>query len=407
MGFFNNFFKKVQLKFVSGGYYGYQSMSAHFDKSVWYQDTFRATVDAIASNAAKGEFQAVVMKDGRISKVLRNDPMARLLNQKPNPVMSGFEFKYRMIANLETKTTAIAYIDWDGVVPKAIYPVDYSSYEFKQIVGGGYALVFIDYEGEERALPLETVVIMRKFYNDRIASGDGNGPIYQVFDMSKASDEGFIEYLRKTNKIRGIMKSKKSMLDAEDVKKSQDEFAERFEKAAEKGGIIGLDSFEEYIPLDIKTAGSANADQMAAINNRIYTYLRTPECIVQNKYTEQEGMAWREGKIKPIWEMFALAITNVYYTKHEIECGNKMIISGAVMTGMSISSIVSILNATKEIGELTTNERRELLGYPPVEGGDERQVSLNYINAKDQSAYQQAKAGEEKNNGEENGEETE
>ena len=394
MGFFSNLMRNIRTKM--GGIFGFQSRSAPFDREAWYHDTFRATVDAIASHGSKGQFQAVVMnKDGRIEKIVRNDPMARLLNVRPNDVMTGTEFKYRMIANLETKTTAIAYVRWKGSIPEAIYPVDYTNYEFKAVEGGGYAIEFTDYEGATRALPLECCVVMRKFYNDRIASGDGNGPIYKVLDMSKASDEGFIEFLSVSNKVRGIVKQKRAMLDPEDVKKGQDDFTSRFEHAAKNGGVVAVDSMEDFTPLNID-AKSANAAQMQYINNRIFTYLRTSEKIVQNTYSEQEGMAWREGKIEPIWNLFAEAITAVYFTKHEIECGNKMIMTGAVMMGLSVNSIVQILTSTRETGELTTNERRELLGYPPVEGGDVRQVSLNYVNADDQSNYQ---VGKENDNG--------
>lgn len=188
MGFFSDFMKNVRIRMVS--FLGYQTRSAPFDKEAWYHDTFRATVDAIASHGSKGQFQAVIInKEGRIEKVIRNDRMTRLLNERPNEVMTGTEFKYRMIANLETKTTAVAYIKWNGIKPEAIYPVDYTSYEFKKVIGGGYAIEFTDYEGEVKALPLECCIIMRKFYNDRLASGDGNAPVYKVLDMSKASDE--------------------------------------------------------------------------------------------------------------------------------------------------------------------------------------------------------------------------
>lgn len=386
MGIFSSFMKGLKTKLA--GYFGFQTTSVHFDREAWYHDTFRATVDAIASHGAKGQFQAVMInKEGRIEKVMRNDKMARLLNEKPNEIMNGTEFKYRMIANLETKTTAVAYIDWDGSKPRAVYPVDYTSYEFKKVVGGGYAIEFSDYEGETRALPLECCIIMRKFYNDRLASGDGNSPVYKVLDMSRASDEGFVESLTVSNKIRGLIKQKRSMLDPNDVKESQDNFVERMRRAAKDGGIVAIDSMEEYHPIDIKP-NAAKAEQMREINNRIYTYLRTSEKIVQNTYSEQEGRAWQEGKIDPIWNLFAEAVSAVYYTKHERECGNKMIMACPIMMGMSINSVVQILNATKEIGELTINERRELLGYPPVEGGDKRQVSLNFVDTNNQNNYQ-------------------
>ena len=110
--------------------------------------------------------------------------------------------------------------------------MDYTSYEFKKVIGGGYAIEFTDYEGEVKALPLECCIIMRKFYNDRLASGDGNAPVYKVLDMSKASDEGFIESLTVSNKVRGLLKQKKAMLDPKDVEKSQEKFTERFNQAA-------------------------------------------------------------------------------------------------------------------------------------------------------------------------------
>ena len=56
--------------------------------------------------------------------------------------------------------------------------------------------------------------------------------------------------------------------------------------------------------------------------------------------------------------------------------------------GTSYQTRVNIIGQTKELGILTINEQRELLGYAPIEGGDERQVSLNYINAKNQDKYQ-------------------
>lgn len=70
--------------------------------------------------------------------------------------------------------------------------------------------------------------------------------------------------------------------------------------------------------------------------------------------------------------------------------------------GTSYATRVNIINQTKEIGILTVNEQRELLGYGPVEGGDIRQVSLNYINADKQDEYQTGKK-EEKDNGTDEG----
>lgn len=395
MGLFKNILGKLKIR-LAGGYYGYQARSSPFEGDAWEHDIVRGIVDAIATHASKGQVKHVIQdENGKIKKIVHDSKIAKLLNEKPNEVMSGSELKYRFFAQLETQTTAVMYIEYDKTEAKAIYPVDYKYFEFRKIIGGGWAIVFTDHTGNEQILPTECCVIVRKFYNNRQASGDGNAPIYRVLDMAKASDEGFIEALTVSNKVRGLVKHKKSMLDPKDVKDSQEEFAQRFKDAAENGGIISVDSMEEFQTLKVD-AYSANAAQTREISNRFYSYFRTPEEIVQSKYSEQVGLAWYESKIEPLWEAFAEAISNAYFTEREKGHRNKIIVTGGVLMGTSYQTRINIINNTKEIGTLSINEQRELLGYGPVEGGDVRLVSLNFINSKNQDKYQTGK--EEKTN---------
>lgn len=399
MGLLSNFFKNLKSAKVFG-YTGWKQSTSPYTGHDWDHDIFRATVDCIATHAAKGEAKHVVVdENGRIKKVVHNSVYAKLLNQKPNPIMSGFEFKYRMVAQLETKTTAVAYVKWNGTKPEMIVPVDYQKLEFFRLVGGGYAIQFLDFEGVQTMLNLEDCIVIRKFYNERLAAGDGNAPIYKVFDMSKAADEGFIESLQVANKIRGIFKHKKAMLDPKDVEQSQEEFCQRFRNAATQGGIVTVDAMEEFVPV-YTTSYSATAAQTRDIASRIYSFLRTPEEVVLSKYSEQQGLAWYESKIEPIWEQISEALTNVCFTQHERDCGNKIIFNGGALMGSSYQTRVNIISQTKELGILTVNEQRELLGYGPIEGADIREVSLNFVNADDQSKYQTGKEKEEKENDE-------
>ena len=386
MGLFDSFIKKFFRRTVT--VFGVHTHSAPYNREAWEQDTVRAIIDTIATHASKGQIKHIVLDaDGKTTKVIHNSVYSKLLNIRPNPIMTAQEFKYRLFAQLETKTTAIAYISWNGTVPEMICPVDYSQFEIKELIGGGCAIDFMDYEGTERLLPLEDCVVMRKFYHDSQASGDGNSPIYDVLTMNQASDEGFIESLRTANKIRGIHKHKKSVLDPEDVRKSQEEFESRFKQAAEGGGIISIDSMEDYVPINIQNY-SANASQMSQITNRLYTYFRTPEDIVQSKYSEHVGQAWYESVIEPLWDMFSQALSSACFTQRERDVGNRLIVSGGVVMGTSFQTRINIIGQTKELGILSINEQRELLGYGPVEGGDIRQVSLNYINSDNQDSYQ-------------------
>ena len=391
--FFNLFRPKTASSLTTYTFRGGRSGRYYFD--AWEQDTFRAIVDCIATHAAKGKIRHVRLdSNGQTKNVIHNSEYAKLLNIKPNPIMSAYEFKYWFFAQLETKGTAVAYIKWsiDGsrVIPEMIFPVSYSTLDIRELIGGGYAIEFDDYEGTHRFLPLEDCIIVRKFYNNNLATGDSNSPIYAVLDMEHASDEGFVESLKTANKIRGIHKHKLAVLDPDDVKKNAQEFESRFKDAAENGGIISVDSMEDFVPLNL-TNYAANATQMRETTNRIYTYMRTPEEIVQSKYSEHVGQAWYESVIEPLWDALSEALTNACFTQTEKNFGNRLVISGGVMMGTSLQTRINIISQSKEIGILTINEQRELLGYPPVKGGDIRQVSLNYINADDQSEYQNGK----------------
>lgn len=401
MGLLSNFFSKVVYK-LTGGYWGYGVASSPWNKEAYEQETVRAIIDCIATHTAKGQAMHVVLdKEGRIKEIKRNSPYAKLINQKPNPIMSGFDFKYRIISTLEDKTSAAVYVKWkEGsrpVIPEMMIPIDFAKYEIYPISGGGYAIEFLDFEGIKRLLNIEDVVFLRKFYNRNEISGDGNEPIYNTLDMIKASDEGFIESLTVSNKVRGLYKHKKAMLDPTDVQNSQSEFAKRFEEAAKSGGIVGIDSMEEYTPLNV-TPYSANAPQMKAVRDNLFTYWRCNENIVKSQYTEQEGHAFAESVIEPNWQRLSEGFTNVCFTQSERDAGNRIIFTGGVLMGTSYATRLSIIKETKEIGLLSTNEQRELLGYDPVEDGDKRLVSLNFVNADKQDEYQTGK-GEEDDEG--------
>lgn len=392
-----NFIKQKLLYNTS--YAGIQARSAPYDKTAWEYDIFRATVDAIATHAAKGRISHIVVdkKTEKTIKTVCDSKVAKLINVRANPIMSGFDFKYRFFANLETQTTAIAYIEFDIIghkrVPVAIYPVDNTSFEFRKVTGGGYAVLFTDYEGRQCVLGLEDCVVVRKFYNTRQAGGDGNAPIYSVLDMAKASDDGFIQSLNGANKIRGILVNKKAMLDPKDVKTGQDEFTRRFQAAAKDGGIVATDSMEDFKPLEWKSY-SANAAQMKEISDRIFTYLRTPLEVVQNRYSEETGQSWYEGKIEPMWEALTEALQNVVFSDTEYSFGNRIVMNGGILMGTSIKTRVELLKMTQNIPMLTRNEKRELLGYPPVEDGDVIDVTLNTVKDKDQTEYQTGKEDE-------------
>lgn len=393
MGIFTKLFQSIHTKFVLwGGVSGRGAASASWNKDAYEQETVRAIVDTIATAAAMGKAKHVILdSEGRVKDIKWNSPYTKLLNQTPNSLMTGFDLKYKLVTHMETRTTALCYVEWrtsgNQVVPTAFIPIDYARFQIREIVGGGYAVEFDDWEGTRRYLNVEDVVILRKFYNSREVSGDGNGPLENTLSMIKASDEGFMEALAVSNKVRGLMKIKKAMLDPEDVKKSQQDFSDRFKSAAEKGGVVAVDSTEEYTPISV-TAYTANSSQMRTVRENLFLFFRTGEEIVKNTASADARKGWLDSVIVPIWAMMGQAFTNGCFTQRELDMGNRIIFTGDLMSGSSDQTKLNLIASVKELGVLSANEIREMFGMGPIEGGDTRQVSLNYTKADEQSQYQ-------------------
>ncbi len=396
MGLFSKLFGFIKVRYV---YSGATARSAPFSKEAYEQETVRAVIDCIATHTAKAEAMHVTLgKDGRVKEIKRNSPYVKLLNQQPNPLMTGFDLKYKLITQLENNTTAMCYVKWDGLRPEMMIPIAYSDFEIMPIDGGGHAVQFIDQDGMQRALNIEDVIILRKFFNSRDVAGDGNEPIYDSLDMIKAANESLLDAVSVSNKVRGLLKQKKAMLDSDDVKKSTAEFAERFAHAAEHGGIVGVDSMEDYTPLQVQ-AWSANASQTKDIRDNILRYWRMSNAILMSDYTEAQWQAFYESVIEPRLIQMGQAFTNACFTQREKDAGNRIIFNTSVLMNTSIQTKTNLITVSKEIGLFTKNQMLEMFGYAPVEGGDEAQVSLNYVKATDQSKYQTGEDEQEVDDG--------
>ena len=396
MGLLDKLFGFTKIRYVYGGS---SSRSAPFGQEAYEQEVVRAVIDCIATHAAKAEaLHVIIDKDGRVKEIKRSSQYAKLLNQKPNPIMTGYDLKYKLIAQLQDRTTALCYVKWNGMTPEMMIPIPFNNFEICEVQGGGYAVQFVDYWGSQRAVLIEDVVVLRKFYNRREGGGDGNGPLQNSLEMLQASNDGLISALTVSNKVRGLFKHKKAMLAPDQVKGSQDEFAKRFQDAAENGGIVGIDAMEEYVPLNV-TPWSANAAQMKEIRENILRYWRISDNILRSDYDESQWQAFYESVIEPLLIMMGQAFTNVCFTQTERDHGNRIIFNTSVLMNTAMQTKVSIVQASREIGLFTRNELREMFGYAPIEGGDEIEVSLNYVKASDQSKYQ---TGDENNEQPEN-----
>ena len=92
--------------------------------------------------------------------------------------------------------------------------------------------------------------------------------------------------------------------------------------------------------------------------------------------------------VEPISIQLSYEFTFKLLTPREIGYGNRIDFVANLLQYATLQTRETIGGGMFDRGALTINEYRELMYYGPVEDGDQRLVSLNYVKVGDQSLYQ-------------------
>ena len=352
----------------------------------WDNDTFRAAVDAISRNAGKLKGRHVIT-DAQGRHTAGNPTITRLLETAPNPLMSAYDFLYRLTADLYLNGNAFALIDRDqrGNV-SGFYPITSTGVEWLTDEAGTIYLRFRFCSGKTAVFPYADVVHIRRHYATDELMGDTDNAIHGAVELAEAQNSGAITAIQSGAQLRGILKYT-SIQSPEMLAKSKAQFINDYMSMANNGGIVVTDAKQDYQPIDSKPTpiDAAAAD---AVAQRIYAYLGVSKNIVESAYSEDEWGSFFESVLEPLAVQFSQAFTVKCFTPRERAYGNSIEFDGGRTLYASNSTKLNMIKELTPLGLLTVNEARELLNLSPVEDGDTRLQSLNYVDATKATTYQ-------------------
>lgn len=352
----------------------------------WDNDVYRAAVDAIARNAAKLKGRHVIT-DAQGRHTAGNPAITRLLETAPNPLMSAYDFLYRLTADLYLNGNAFALIDRDqrGNVG-GFYPITSTGVEWLTDEAGRIYLRFRFRSGKTAVFPYADVVHIRRHYATDELMGDTDNAIRGAVELAEAQNNGAITAIQSGAQLRGILKYT-SIQSPEMLQKSRDQFVADFLTMGNNGGVVVTDAKQEFSPIDSRPA-NIDAAQAEAVAQRIYSYLGVSREIVTASYDEDQFGAFYESVLEPLCCAYSQAFTVKCFTPRERAYGNSIEFDGGRTLYASNSTKLSMIKELTPMGLLTVNEARELLNLSPVEDGDTRLQSLNYVDATKANEYQ-------------------
>ena len=365
---------------------GYNNVYTPWDGNAYDDATVRDCVDTIARHFGKMKPKHVLKRDGKIQKTV-DGGMNYLLSTKPNELMTASEFLEKFAAQYLTYNNAFIYPERDSSGKLvSLWPLNFADLELREYEGQLYCR-FTFGSGQQTTVPYSDIVHVRRYFNRDDIWGDGS--VFVLKDdltTLKAVRTAIVNAVSNFGALRGILKWKQS-LRPEDEKAAWQRFIDTYASTANGSGIGSLDNKAEFQQINTPIT-TFDSSQMEYVRNNIYRHFGLNDKIITGQYNENEYIAFYESVLEPIAVKLAQELTDKLFTERERGWGNEIVLESNRLSYMSVASKIKVCAALTPIGCISINEVREMFGYAGVDGGDERQVSLNYVKAGDQSVYQ-------------------
>lgn len=363
---------------------GYTPVFTPWSKNPYDADAVRSAVDAIARNAAKLKAKHIRRTGSDIIQV--QGSIEKLLQVRPNQNMSAYDFFYKLITTLLIENNAYAYPVWDGANLTAIWPINCTMTEFMEDNSGRIFVKFNFADGNTSILPYAEIIHLRRHYYKADMVGDENKAINNTLDVIHTTNEGIAQAIKTSANLRGIIKFQ-GMLKDSDIKASRDRFVGEYMTMQNTGGIAALDSKADYTELN-SDPKIINSDQMKELRDTVYRYFGVNENIVMGNRTDEQWDAFYESTIEPLAVQMSLEFTHKLFTDREQGHGNEIIFEANRLQYSNVKTKVAMVQQLIPMGMMTINEGREIFNMAPVEGGDKRLISLNFVSADKADLYQ-------------------
>lgn len=361
MNIFKKFFQGIKNRLTVGfsrfrTVNGYQANFTTFGSDMYESEIVRACIRPLADQTAKAR------------PVCKDEKLERLLTYRPNQLMSGRDFLYKIRTLYElTNTAVIVIVRDDAGQPVGFYPMTGQSYEAIEDPSGN---VYLRYNGPDGqyVFAWEDLIILRKDYNRSDIAGDDNGAILNTLELINTSNESISNAVKTSASLRGILKSTKTMIDPKLLKDIKDEFVESFMDPSSGDGIGALDATTDFQQVNVHPE-ITNWATMKEFRENVFRYFGVNDAILMGTATPDQMQTFYELQIEPFLIALSQEMTRKVYNDRQIAFGNSIVFDSSTVQFMSMSDKLN-LQAVVDRGAMTINEWRDVLNLPPVDGGD-------------------------------------
>ncbi len=365
-----------------------------FGSNISKSDVVKICIDRVASQCAKLK-PRYIKTEGDKTVTEKQGRLSFLLKHRPNTLMTPYDFVYKVITLLLLNDNAFVYPMFGSVDGglKALFPLRPNLVEALVDNANSFYIKFYFEDGRDFTLPYENVIHLRKYFasNDLFGGNGSSGDheaILKTITINENVLQGIDNAVRSSMQIKGIIKMN-GMLSETDKKKQRDLFdAALNDSISAKGSsIIPIDLKSEYVPLTVDPK-LIDKETLEFLQSKILDYFGVSAPIFANKYSEEDFNSFFESTIEPLAIQLSEAFSFGLLTENELTRGEEIIFFSERLQYASWNTKVSAIEKLMSLGIMTLNESRALLGLEPIEGGNKRLQSLNFVDADKANKYQ-------------------
>lgn len=399
--------QKLQNKAINKVFYWANSVNgtpsfSQFGNNIMNDETVFTITNRILDEYSKMNPRHIRIVKGKQVDVTNNNLNEILKN--PNNLMTQSDFLRKCAWLRETYKNCFIYPTYDlyynptngrtKKVYKALYPLQPAQVDFYE---DDLGIIYVDFtfmNGEHSGkIRYDEVIHWRKeFGENEYMGGDINGT---------ANNTALLKHLQENDKLlQATFKSIEGSLRINGIlklngyinKENGEEERKEFEKKLEtnQSGILSLDNGGEYTPIPYY-GKNVSKDILKFFDDKIRRHYGVSEAILDGDYTAEQKEAFYETVLESGAISLGQAFERVLLTPFERSNGNTIICYTSEIQMMSAQNKIKIAELLLPVGGVNTNTILSWFGEPPVEGGDEYYMSLNWVKKSIADEYQLSK----------------
>jgi HK97 family phage portal protein len=382
---------------------GYSPIFSQFGQNIYTSDVVQMCIDVIATECSKLQPKHIrTDRNGMQANV--NSSINRLFKFAPNELMTTSDFIEKIIWLLYMNYNAFIYPAYEIKVDNrgnevryytGFYPLNPTQVDFLQDASGKLFVKLWFANSDKFTLAYSNLIHLRKKFsvNDIMGGGMNGQPdnqaLLKVLQINDTVLQGLEKAIKTSLTIRGIIKIN-TLLDDEKQQKERQKFEDAI--SSSQSGLLPLDLKGDYIDLkpDPKLI---DKDTLEFLQSKVLNYYGVSVPILSGDFDDEQYQAFYEKTLEPVIISLGQAFSKCLFSTRELEVGNEIVFYPQKLLFTNTKNKIAVADILGNRGALTNNELLSLFGYPPYEGGDVRNMSLNYIDTGLASEYQMKRAG--------------